>query len=199
MTHVVAKDTNIVAQASSPNEYKLLKRDEKKEAKALREVLLKLSTFQVRFVEQYIRTASASHAARLAGSKSGNPEIVGYKLLQNPTVQQAIALAMRKRIEAVGLDSIEVIQKIRAIYDVAMENGKYADANKACELLQKEIERASKKPTIDQTPEFYKGASSKNLPVPHEDLIEHGVNIDEDLEKVISIISSKPTLIANAS
>lgn len=59
------------------------------------------------------------------GSKSNSPEVVGYKLLQNPNVQMAIAIIMKKRIEAVGLDTIEVIMKIRRVYDEALVAGKF--------------------------------------------------------------------------
>ena len=126
------------------SDYKLLTTDKAKDTKALRDILIGLSPFQIRFIEQYIRTGSAGQAARLTGSEAKNPETIGYKLLQDERIIKAIAIAMKKRIEAVGLDSVEVIMKIREVYDAAMEAGRFQDANKACELLQKEIERASK-------------------------------------------------------
>jgi len=136
----------VVKQATNESEAKLLNRDERKEMQALKEILLELTPFQIRFIEQYIRTGVAGQAARLAGSKSNQPETIGYKLLTEPKIQKALAIAMKKRIEAVGLDSVEVIMKLRRIYDEALEAGKFEAANKACELLQREIERASKAP-----------------------------------------------------
>jgi len=174
-----------VKQAAKEEELKLLTRDEHKEFQVLRELLNGLSTFQIRFIEQYIRTASAGLAARKAGSRSNTPETIGYKLLQNPNIQKAIAIAMKKRIEAVGLDTIEVIMKIREVYDAALEAGKYDAANKACELLQKEIERASRAPGY-QAEVSRPGAVFARLP--SEEYLD---NTKEDLEKVIEIISRR--------
>jgi len=175
---------NAVEVSTKSEELKLLTRDEKKEYEKLREILKGLTSFQIRFVEQYIRTASAGKAAKLAGSQSVTPEIVGYKLLQNPSIQMAISIAMKKRIEAVGLDTIEVIQKIREVYDAAMQSGKFDAANKACELLQKEIERASKyQPLSEKTTKAGKAALEPK-PIHEED----GVNIDTNLTNIIEMI-----------
>jgi hypothetical protein len=172
-------ESDIVKEAMENREFKLLNRDEAKEMKALREILNDLSAFQIRFVEQYIRTASASQAARLAGSKSATPETIGYKLLQDPRIQKAIAIAMKKRIEAVGLDTVEVIMKIREVYDAAMESGKFNEANRACELLQKEIDRASKAP---------EGLTKQGKIIAK--LEEGGGNVDHELSKVLEIVQN---------
>lgn len=173
--HTELKDASLEKE-----ELKLLNRDEAKEAKALRELLISLSAFQIRFIEQYIRTASAGKAARLAGSKSNTPETVGYKLLQDPRIQKAIAIAMKKRIEAVGLDTVEIIQKLREVYDLALEAGKFNDANRACELLQKEIERATK------------GAGETKATKTLAKMELDGQDVSEELDKVISIVNSIP-------
>lgn len=173
----------VVKQASDDAEFKLLNRQERKEMKALREILVDLTTFQIRFIEQYIRTGSAGTAARLAGSKAANPESVGYKLLQDIRIQKAVALAMKKRIEAVGLDTIEVIQKIREIYDSAMEAGKFDSANKACELLQREIERAQKGIGGEAT-KAAKVAARLGAEGHNDDQV-----IDTEVDRVISILS----------
>jgi hypothetical protein len=135
---------NAVAIAADPKELKLLNRDEKKEMLVLRELMKDMTAFQIRFIEAYIKTASPGMAAKMAGSQSARPEQIGYNLLQEDKIQKAIAIAMKKRIEAVGLDTIEVIQKLREIYDAAMLAGKYDAANKACELLTRQIELAQK-------------------------------------------------------
>ena len=97
--------------------------------------------------------------------------------MKNPKVQQAIAIAMKKRIEAVGLDTIEVIQKIREVYTTALAASNYAAAIKACELLQKEVDKANGlMPTA---------AGNAKIKATQVDVKEK----DEDLEKVISILS----------
>ena len=142
---------NAVEVATNPDGFVAINRNEKKELEELRKTLMELTAFQIRFVEGYIRTASPAKAAKEAGSTSVNPELVGYKTLQNPNVIKAIAIAMKKRIEAVGLDTVEVIQKTREVYDAAMMAGKFEAANKACELLMKQIELASKIGSVNLT------------------------------------------------
>lgn len=165
---------NAVKVASDVEEIKLLDRDERKEFKELRSILQELSGFQIRFVEAYVKTASAAQAARMAGSKAQNPEVVGYNTLKNEKVQQAIAIAMKKRIEAVGLDTVEVIQKIREVYNAALEANNFMAAVKACELLQKEIDKAKKVPlTTTESP----AAGSPST------------EAASDIERVVSILS----------
>ena len=181
---------NAAELAQNKENLKLLDRDEKKEHEELRKLLIKLTPFQIRFVEQYIRTASAGLAAKYAGSTSGNLESIGYKLLQNPNIQQAIAIAMKKRIEAVGLDTIEVIQKLREVYDSAMKVGKFTDANKACELLLKEIERSSKPSQSNTLAPTKAGLAyiDPRLPQSEED------ETQQELNRVISLVRKKPII-----
>jgi phage terminase small subunit len=174
---------NAVKIATDNEELKLLNRDEKKEYKTLRELLTQMTPLQIKFVEAYIKTASAAKAARMAGSKSANPDIVGYTMLKMPKVQQAIAIAMKKRIEAVGLDTVEVIQKIREVYHQAMEEKKFSDAIKACELLQKEIDKASKAPS-----DLNAVGSALVKAKEGRKEVEDESGKDEALEKVISIL-----------
>jgi phage terminase small subunit len=185
---VVPQHSAVVEPIEEP---KLLTIDSKKEYEKLRELLLSLSAFQVRFVEQYIRTASAGMAAKLAGSQSNTPEAVGYKLLQLPKIQQCIAIAMKKRIEAVGLDSIEVIHKIRTLYDRCMEEGKFDTAAKACELLQRELNSVHKggKSVVDtagDTPGAKKANASRELRDLDDTEFE---NSKADLDRVLSIVA----------
>jgi phage terminase small subunit len=176
---------NAVAIAIDKEELKLLTRDEQKEYKVLRELLTTMTSMQIRFVEAYVKTASAAQAARMAGSKSANPEIVGYTMLKNPKVQQAIAIAMKKRIEAVGLDTIEVITKIREVYNHALNEKNYTAAIKACELLQKEIDKANgpqKKNAVGEQLEKDSGGGMSTKAETSEEK-------DEALAKVISILN----------
>jgi len=176
----------IVDKASDKEELKLLNRDERKEYELLRKILNDLTPFQVAFIEQYIRTASARQAAKLAGSMSANPEIVGYKLLQNPKIQMAISIAMKKRIEAVGLDTTEVIMKLREVYSNALADKKYEAANKALELLQKEIDRATKVNGLGTSKVGDKvlNKNEPNKPVHEED----GFDTKGELENVINLL-----------
>lgn len=174
---------DMVQVAQNNEEMKLLNRDEKKEYTKLREILSQLSGFQVRFVEAYIKTASAAQAAKMAGSESKSPEVIGYKTLQIPMVQQAIAIAMKKRIEAVGLDTVEVVEKTRRVYNEALAAGKYESAIKACDLLNSMIQQAQKAVPSKSG----EALVNKNKPIALED----GVDSKEQLHNVLSLIQSK--------
>lgn len=175
----------VVKAATEESEFKLLNKEERKDTIALREMLSDLTSFQIRFIEQYIRCGVAGQAARLAGSKAANTDTVGYRLLQDIKIQRCIAIAMKKRIEAVGLDTVEVIQKIREVYDAAMEAGKFDAANKACELLQKEIERATKGSSLEATKvgKVVAGLGGQG----HNDQEV----VATELDRVVSLISTK--------
>lgn len=175
---------NAIEVAVDPSNFVTLKRNDKAEFEELRKCLLECTAFEIRFIEGYIRTASAATSAKEAGSTSVNPELIGYKLLQKPRIQKAIAIAMKKRIEAVGLDTVEVIQKTREVYDAAMFAGKFEAANKACELLMRQIELASKIGSVNLVANQTK--SSKEL------LNKQDLKVtDDEVEKVLGIISRK--------
>lgn len=94
-----------------------------------------LTPFEREFVVHYMSSKSGAEAARKAGSQAKKPESVAYSMLQKPNVQAAINWGTKNRIAAAGIDSLEVISMLRQVYSLALEKGKYNDANKAAELL----------------------------------------------------------------
>jgi phage terminase small subunit len=100
-----------------------------------RKALFKLTEFQRRFVEGYLETGCASEATRIAGSKAKNTNQVGWNTLNNENVQTAIALGLNTMIQAAALNSTEIINNFRNVFMKAMDEGKYAEANKATENL----------------------------------------------------------------
>lgn len=107
--------------------------------KKWRDVVRDLTPFERRFVEAYLKCDSGAEAARVAGSNAKNLEQVAYNTKKRPHVMTAIAVGLNYRIQAAALDDNEVIMKLREVFDAAMEDGKYAEANKAAELLGKTI------------------------------------------------------------
>lgn len=97
--------------------------------------LLQLTPFQQRFVEAYIKSPNAREAALSAGSKSKQPEVIGWQTLNNKNVQATVALGLKLRVLAASLDATEVVQKLRDIYYYAMEKEKYAEAISATKLM----------------------------------------------------------------
>jgi phage terminase small subunit len=100
-----------------------------------RKALFQLTEFQRRFVEGYLESGEATEAARIAGSKAKNIHQVGWNTLNNENVQKAIALGLNTMIQAAALNSTEIVNNFRNIFMKAMEEGKYAEANKATEHL----------------------------------------------------------------
>lgn len=105
------------------------------EREELYEILAQLSPFEQRFIEAYPKASSGAEAARMAGSIAKRPEQVANNTLRKKEVMRAIALMRARRIEASGLDEVEVIEKIRSVFTQALAHKKYQDANKAAELL----------------------------------------------------------------
>lgn len=100
-----------------------------------RKALFKLTEFQRRFVEGYLETGNATEAARIAGSKAKNIHQVGWNTINTEHVQEAIALGLNTMIQAAALNSTEIVNNFRNVFMKAMEEGKYAEANKATEHL----------------------------------------------------------------
>lgn len=104
-------------------------------AREWRKAVLHLTDFEYKFVLAYTKASSNAEAARMAGSVSKNPERVAWNTLQKPHVQHAIALAMRRRIEAAALDSTEVIDNLRLNHRMALERGDIKAANESVKLM----------------------------------------------------------------
>jgi phage terminase small subunit len=107
----------------------------KKEELTLKKLLAKLSEKEMRFVEAYIKTLNATEAHKMTGIPVKHHDQAGYAMMQKPAVQTAIAIALKRRIEAIGLDETGVITDIKRVYDEAMKIDKLDVALKAAELL----------------------------------------------------------------
>lgn len=109
----------------------------KEKPEEYRKALVGLSEFKRRFVEAYLEVGCATEAARMAGSKAKRLHQVGWNTLNDEAVQIAIALGLNVKIQAAGLSNTEVINNYRNIFQSAMDDAKYAEANKATEGLAK--------------------------------------------------------------
>lgn len=105
---------------------------------ALKTKLENLSTFAKRYAEYRAKGLRQPDAAEKAGSKAkdrGALGRVGWNTEQMDGVKEYILWLEHKRAKASVIDNTEIAEKLRAVYEAAMDNGKYADANKAAELL----------------------------------------------------------------
>lgn len=103
-----------------------------------------MSPMQRRYAEYRARGLSQTDAAIKAGSKGQTREIlgrVGYNMeYEIKGLKDYIAFLQKKTAEAAMLTSTEIIEKLREVYEQAMKDGKYSDANKALELMGNAIQ-----------------------------------------------------------
>lgn len=105
----------------------------------LRRKVEKMTTFQRRYCEYRGRGLNQPDSAVKAGSQAEGRQAlgrVGYNL--ESTVDGAreyIAYLQAVKAEAACVEELEIIEGLRAVIREAMDNNKYADANKALELL----------------------------------------------------------------
>jgi len=151
-----------------------------------REALGALSPFQRRFVEAYLKAGSGAEAARIAGSQSKNLEQVAHNTKRLPEVQIAIAIGMDTRIQAAALDDMEVIHMMREVYHKAIQDKRYAEANKAAENLAKTLGlfQLSSKETFDDKV----AKRAKNLRDDKEK--EQEKELDENASQMLHILGN---------
>tara|TARA_R110000851_G_scaffold10031_1_gene36684 strand:+ start:351 stop:866 length:516 start_codon:yes stop_codon:yes gene_type:complete len=100
--------------------------------------LEKLTPFAIKYAEYKAKGLKQWEAAEKAGSEAegkANKGRVGYNTEQQDGVKEYILYLQQERAKASVIDDIEVAEKLRRVYDEAMELGKLTDANKAAQLL----------------------------------------------------------------
>ena len=100
--------------------------------------LEKLSPFTKRYAEFRAKGLKQSDASKKAGSNASTRKSlgrVGYNTEQQDGVKEYIAWLDYRRAKASVIDDLEIIDKLREVYDNALADGKYSDANKAVEHL----------------------------------------------------------------
>jgi phage terminase small subunit len=95
-----------------------------------------LTPKQKMFVAEYLIDLNASAALVRAGYQSKNPDVDGYKLLVNPSIQEAIQKAMNERSKKTGITAEYVLNGIK---DIADNTEKDNYRLKAYELLGKHL------------------------------------------------------------
>jgi len=97
-----------------------------------------MSGFQRKYCEarsKGLKQADAVYKAGSNASSRANAGRIGYNTEQLDGVKEYISFLMEKRATLALVDSIEIVEKVRAVYDEAMEAGKFGEANKAAEML----------------------------------------------------------------
>lgn len=74
----------------------------------------KLTEKQRRFVAAYIKTGNAAEAARQAGYKASNADVIGRENLRKPTVRKALDARLKELEDAQIADAREVLIHLTA-------------------------------------------------------------------------------------
>lgn len=98
-----------------------------------------LNEKQRRFADHYVVCLNAKHAAICAGYSQKTAHVTGKKLLKTPYVREYIDARLEELRVNKGITVDFIIDKLREIVDRAMDNGAYAAAVRAVELLGKHI------------------------------------------------------------
>lgn len=104
----------------------------------LRRKFEQFTPFQRLYAEYRAKGLKQSEAAKKAGSQAedrGALGRVGYNTERMAGIKEYILWMGEQRAKASVIDDIEIVEKLRRVYDEAITAGKFADANKAAELL----------------------------------------------------------------
>ena len=97
-----------------------------------------LTPMQRKYCEYRAKGLKQYQAAERAGSTAKTKESkgrVGYNMEQEPGAEDYINWLQDLRARQACVDDIEVIEKIRQVYDEAMEAKRFGDANNAAKML----------------------------------------------------------------
>lgn len=97
-----------------------------------------LSAFQRKYCEYRSKGLTQSLAALKAGSTAQDEAArgrVGYQIEQIDGVKDYIYFLSNERAKITGIDELEVISKLREVYDASMKNEKFQYALGSVELL----------------------------------------------------------------
>ena len=94
---------------------------------------------QLAFVEEYLVDHNKLAAYLRAGYSSKNARVEAYKLFNRPAVQKALAARQAERARKNEVTIHSVISSLHRIAESAEDQGKYAAAIRAFELLGKHL------------------------------------------------------------
>ena len=101
-----------------------------------------MNPLQKKYCEYRSKGLSQSNAALKAGSEAqgkNNLSRVGYGIEQMPGHKDYITHLQQARATVAMIDNIELIDKLRTVYDAAMTNDKFKEALGSIELMGKLI------------------------------------------------------------
>lgn len=100
------------------------------------------SPFVRTYCEYRSKGLKQGEAARRAGSNASDKNAmsrVGYQAEQSPGAKEYIFWLQQQRAKVAMIDQVEIIDKLRQIYDQSMKVEKFKEANTSVELMGKMI------------------------------------------------------------
>lgn len=150
-----------------------------------------MSPTQRRYAEYRARGLSQPDAALKAGSKGQTRDIlgrVGYNMEASVKGLPEYIIYLQKKVaDAAMLTTAEIIENLRDVYKMAMRDGKYAEANKAMELLGNHLnmyKQQGRQQTTEAMEEI-SGRVTKNNVSPFK---EEGGSVEETKKKLGNLL-----------
>jgi len=101
---------------------------------------MKLDDKQQKFVEEYVKTFDIAGSARTAGYDRVNASTIGYELLCNENIQQAIEETranLNKVNRLIKFDKDDLVRVFWNMYNDCIKKGKIKDAKEIIETIAK--------------------------------------------------------------
>lgn len=101
---------------------------------------MKLDDKQQKFVEEYVKTFDIAGSARTAGYDRTNASTIGYELLCNENIQQAIEETranLNKINRLIKFDKDDLVRVFWNMYNDCIKKGKIKDAKEIIETIAK--------------------------------------------------------------
>jgi hypothetical protein len=158
----------------------------------LRRLVEQLNPFQKKYCEYRSKGLSKADAAKSAGSKSKNRKSlskIGYIIeRENEGAKDYIEWLISVRATTAMVDSIEIVEKMRRIYDDAILDGKYNDAVKAAYYLGEMIGIFDKNPLTNPKAVGENLRENKKTKNDVDAFKEEGESPDERIQRLSHLI-----------
>jgi hypothetical protein len=102
----------------------------------LEEAGIQITGTKKEFAKQFIASGyNATEAARKVKMRATDKKAAGNRLKNDPDVVRAVEAIRKYTSNLAALTQLEIIEKLREVYKMAMAEGDFKEANKASELL----------------------------------------------------------------
>lgn len=98
-----------------------------------------LTPRQEKFCLEYMKTGDPEHAFKVAGYKSKRLKAAANRLFEKPLIQIRLNEIREQALKDIKVNAEKVIDRILEVYDAAMQESDYTNANRAMESVGKHL------------------------------------------------------------